>query len=138
MTKKSVFGMLFAVLLAAAGCNSGSCSRPSQIALSEKDDGRQLQLVRGDTLTVELKSNPTTGYRWRIADADKNGVLKAGTDEFIAPNTDLCGAPGRQRLSFTSAKAGETTLHLVYVRPWEKGTPPAQSFRVTVSVAEPR
>ena len=136
MTKKSVLGMLFAALLAAAGCHSGSCS-PSRIALTEKDDGRQLQLVRGDTLTVELKSNPTTGYCWLFA-ANEYDVLRVETTEFIAPDTDRCGAPGRERLRFKAVKAGETTLHLVYVRPWEKKAPPAQSFRVKVSVAEPR
>ena len=142
MSRKKTFGNLFAVLLLAAA--AGCCAEPprpagpeaARIRLTEKDDGRQLQLVRGDTLTVELESNPTTGYRWQIADAGKNGVLKAESVEFLAPETDRCGAPGREKLSFVPAAAGETTLRLVYVRPWEKDQPPARSFRVTVSVAE--
>ena len=140
----SMSGKLFAVLLAAVA--AGCCSKPacpadpeaSRIVLTEKDNGRQLRLTYGDTLTVELKSNPSTGYRWQTADAGENGVLKAEKDEFIAPDTTRCGAPGLQRLSFTPAAPGETTLHLVYVRPWQKNAPPARSFRVTVSVVESR
>ena len=139
----SMSGKLFAVLFAAAA--AGCCSEPacpadpgsSRIALTEKDNGRQLRLTRGDMLTVELKSNPTTGFRWQTADANNNGVLKAEKDEFVAPDTTRCGAPGLQRLSFTPITAGETVLRLVYARPWEKGAPPARSFHVTVSVVEP-
>lgn len=139
MTKMKLPVKLFAVLLAAAaaGCNSvppgPAAPVPARITLTEKNNGGRLELARGDTLTVDLKSNPTTGYRWQTA-APADGVLKAVSDEFIAPDTGLCGAPGRQRLSFTSEAAGETTLRLVYVRPWEKGAPPARSFSVTITV----
>jgi len=129
--KFGIVSIAAAALLTAAGCASGS---PAHRELTAGDDGGRLRLFAGDTLTVELASNPTTGYRWQVAEPGSPEVLKATGDEFVAPAGDRCGAPGRQRLSFTAAAPGETTLRLVYVRPWEKGAPPARSFRAALTV----
>ena len=146
MPKMNDLAKFFALLLfaaAAAGCGTPAepqCSpappEPSRIYLSKRDDGRQLRLSVGDTLTVELKSNPTTGFRWMVPEEGAKDVLKLNSDEFFAPGTDLCGAPGRQKLSFTAASPGETELRIVYIRPWKKDAPPAQKFTVKVVVAE--
>ena len=132
--KSGIAHIVAAALLtaAAAGCASGP---PTHCELTEKDDGRRLRLIAGDTLTVDLAGNPTTGYRWQVAEPESPEVLKATDDEFVAPTADRCGAPGRQRLSFTAAAPGETTLRLVYVRPWEKGAAPVRSFRAELSVS---
>ncbi len=131
MSKK--WGKLFAGLLIVAMAGCAECPT-ANYELTADDNGRQLQLLTGDTLSVELKSNPTTGYRWQFVAPDDPGVLNSTGDEFIAPQTERCGAPGRQKLSFTAAASGETVLRLDYVRPWEKDTPPMQSFRVPVVV----
>ena len=138
MSDMKRWGKLLAALLiaATAGCAATSPA-PTHCELTAEDDGRQLQLAVGDTFSVELKSNPTTGYRWQIADAPNDGVLTAAGDEFIGPDTDSCGAPGRQKLSFRAAAPGETALKLVYVRPWEKGRPSVRSFRLHVTVERP-
>ena len=114
------------------------CSTPSEkkeILLTERDTDRPLTLAAGGSFAVELKSNPTTGYRWQAEPARSGeALLKPERDDFIAPQGELCGAPGRQRLTFTALKPGRTTLHLVYIRPWEKPPRPAATFQVPVTV----
>ena len=132
------WGKLLAALLVAAtaGCAATSPA-PTHCELTAKDDGRQLRLALGDVFSVELASNPTTGFHWQLADAGSSGVLAPAGDEFHAPDTERCGTPGVQKLSFRAAAPGETVLKLVYVRPWEKNRPPMRSFQVTVTVDRP-
>jgi len=52
-----------------------------------------------------------------------------GKIEF-APESGLLGAPGKQILRFEAVGLGQSTLKLVYHRPWEKGVEPAREFSV--------
>ena len=139
MKKVGTLGKLFAALLfaAAAGCAATQPSGPEPRVLAAKDDGGELRLAVGETFSVELESNPSTGFHWQLADAGSSGVLKPAGDEFHAPDTERCGAPGVQKLSFRAAAPGEAVLKLVYVRPWEKNRPPMRSFQVKVTVERP-
>lgn len=47
----------------------------------------------------------------------------------------MVGGSGTQTLTFVASKAGEGDLKLIYFRSWEKDTPPAESFTVTVKIA---
>ncbi len=42
-------------------------------------------------------------------------------------------APGRQTFEFTPRKPGTTVLELAYVRSWDKGAPPIETYELTVS-----
>lgn len=108
---------------------------PSHYELTEKDSGRTLHLEKGDTFTIVLESNPTTGYQWNFGapPCDKQ-VMSLRDDRSIQPDTQLCGAPGKRSLSFQAEGAGRTGLNLVYVRPWEKDRKPAREFNLTVIV----
>lgn len=103
--------------------------------LTEKDSGRILHVDKGDTFTVLLPSNPTTGFSWDFSEPlhDKNVMILRG-DEYIRPNEQLCGAPGKRSLTFLAEGSGRTELKLVYRRPWEKDKQPAEKFNVTVVV----
>ena len=127
------------ILFALCAAMLGGCSTPSgkkEILLTERDADRPLTLAAGDSFAVELKSNPTTGYRWQSEPARPgDGLLQQDRDDFAAPQGgELCGAPGRQRLTFSARKPGQTTLRLVYIRPWEKPPRPVAAFQVPVTV----
>ena len=127
------------ILLAAfcAAMLSGCATAPEkkEIILTERDAGRPLTLATGESFTVDLKSNPSTGYRWQTEPPRPgNGLLAPERDDFTAPRGDFCGAPGRQRLTFSARKPGQTTLRLIYIRHWEKPPRPAATFKVPVTV----
>jgi Chagasin family peptidase inhibitor I42 len=48
------------------------------------------------------------------------------------------GSPGFQIFPFKASKPGESTLVLSYFRPFEKNTPPAKTFRLTLTVESRR
>lgn len=60
-----------------------SPSGKREVIISAKDDDGQVMLGVGETLVLSLGSNPTTGYRWEIAEIDE-AVLKLTHYEYQA------------------------------------------------------
>jgi inhibitor of cysteine peptidase len=103
------------------------------LELSAKDDGKTFALLAGDRLIVSLKSNPSTGYTWRIAQDDRQHLQPLG-QVYNRPKDAMPGAPGRQVFRFQAGSPGTTTLELDYARQWEKNVPPAETFSITVTI----
>jgi inhibitor of cysteine peptidase len=84
---------------------------------------------------VTLFSNGTTGFSWDenalIADA---GIVQQLKHEVIAADSNALGAPGAEQWTFQTEKAGTTTVHLEYSRPWEGGEKGVYTFDMTVTV----
>ena len=89
------------------------------------------RLSVGDLARLELISNATTGYTWVV---DDNEYFALVSDEYIAPDTGLIGAPGMQVFTFRALAEGSAELILRYVRPWETGTAPAQTITIRITV----
>lgn len=122
-----------------------SDSSPNQPALAtvdktvtKADNGSLVPLKLGDTLSVALDSNPSTGYSWQVGAVDKAVLEQLGPPQFALPSgtTPKPGAGGTQTFNFNAVGKGQTTLTFDYVRPWEKDvTPtPPNVFTVTVTV----
>lgn len=69
-------------------------------------------------ITIELDSNPTTGYIWSWSQ-DGTGSLSLVDESFIEPSTPMLGAGGKQVFVFSGGAPGEVTLTFIYARPWE-------------------
>ena len=121
---------LLVALTVATACSA----QQQEIKASIADDGREMQLKKGQTLLVTLEGNPTTGYSWEVAEPlDEQVLRQAGEAEFKAESEAL-GAGGVQILRFEAVNAGQTTLKLVYNRPWEKGVEPLETYSIQVVV----
>lgn len=88
----------------------------------------------GQQLVVSLPGNPTTGFTWEVAQIDESILSQDGATTF-QPDSSAIGAGGTITLRFETKAAGESPLTLIYHRPFEPNTPPAQTFSVTVQVA---
>lgn len=99
------------------------------------DPTRPVAVNAGQTFTLRLRSNPTTGYIWELADPLKEGVLSLIGRKYQADKTDRVGASGTEIWTFKAGGTGEARINLQYVRPWEKDTPPVQTtqFRINVN-----
>lgn len=91
----------------------------------------------GETVTVTLDGNPTTGFTWNVASVSSDAV-KVSTAIMPAKlkkgEPPVCGAPAPTQVTFTGVKPGKSTVVLEYKRTWE--TEPAartMTFVVTVS-----
>lgn len=103
---------------------------PDTLMLGAADDGRQIVLAAGQTISITLEANPSTGYRWEVDSPDQAIMRQVGT-RFEQPAGRL-GAPGKQILELAAVRAGQETLRLVYRRPWEKGVQPFKAFSLLV------
>jgi predicted secreted protein len=89
----------------------------------------------GSTFTIDLASNQTTGYSWRLVKAPSKAVLVSLGSTFAGPTEGRLGMGGIETWTFRAIGAGKVTLVLEYVRPWEKGTKPAKTQAFVVSVS---
>jgi inhibitor of cysteine peptidase len=97
--------------------------------LTAENAGQTIEMNVGDTLSVELEGNPTTGFTWEVAEMDLSVLKQIGETEFET-DSDLVGAGGVLTLRFEAIGSGQTTLKLVYHRPWEQDVPPEKTFEV--------
>ncbi len=121
--------LLVAVVLAAVS----GCAAKAALALEAKDNGREIELQKGQSLAISLEGNPSTGYTWEMAESEVSILRQVGEIEFKA-ESDLVGAPGTQTLHFEAVESGQTELKLVYHRPWEQGVEPLETFTIQVTV----
>ena len=61
-------------------------------------------------------------------------IIKPSGEPEFKPSSDALGPAGKYILRFEAVAAGQTALKLIYHRPFEKDTPPAQIYDVTVTV----
>jgi len=123
---------------AESGSQASAAPASNTVAVDETSDGGAVTLSVGQELVIALAANPTTGFSWQVDRIDEAVLRQAGDAEF-RPATSapgLAGAPSIETLRFQAAGAGETTLTLVYRRPFEAAeTPtPENSFTLRVTV----
>ena len=123
-----VLMVVLGIVVGAAGCN------PKAISLGADADGAQVELAVGERLVIRLDGNPSTGYTWEVKEGAGTILAQVGETEFEGGDPSLVGSGGTQTLTFEAARAGTTTLVLVYHRPWEVGVEPVDTFTVTVTV----
>jgi len=128
------FGPIAPLILLVALTVVAGCRPQQEVKVGIDDNGREVQLKKGQTLIVTLEANPTTGYSWEVAEPlDEQVLRQVGEPEFKAESEAL-GAGGVQTLRFKAVKAGRTILKLVYHRPWEKGVEPLDTYSLQVVV----
>jgi len=140
--------LLAGALALTSAAQSSSPPAPVEIVVDREDQGARVQLREGDTLVITLESNPSTGYGWEmkqpLLSSESLPVLRQIGDEYqpretLGPSSTegagaplpLLGAPMTQVLRFEAMRAGQTSLDLVYRRPWED-VPPLDSFSIEV------
>ncbi len=109
--------ILFALLV--------SCAHRPAIVLTETDDRSRVAIDAGETLEIRLASNPTTGYRWALANPVEHLELVGGEASFEPSARALPGAGGHEIFRFRAKAAGREAVELRYARPWENDAPPA-------------
>ena len=94
-----------------------------------------MQVTAGETFTVTLGSNQTTGFRWtELATISDQTVLQQLEHKYVPPQTDRLGAGGEEVWTFKALKAGSSTVSMDYSRPWEGGEKGVWAYTLTVAV----
>lgn len=97
---------------------------------------RAVEVATGDSFTVTLCSNQTTGFSWsEQAQIGDQTLLQQTGHEFISPGEKgLLGAAGEEVWTFQALNKGEATVSMEYSRPWEGGEKGTWTFNLTVVV----
>ena len=122
--------VVLGVLVLASGCG------PTEIEVGRTESGGTLSMAPGDILVVSLPSNPTTGYSWQVIAVDATTLVQQGEPVYVqSPGAGgSVGAGGTEVFRFEAARAGTVTLTLGYLRPWEEGIPPVETFTIAVVI----
>jgi inhibitor of cysteine peptidase len=111
-----------------------ACTSPQSATLASADNGSKVVVRVGGQIIIKLNGNPSTGYTWEATDLDATMFKQAGDPVFSSSNPGLVGSGGTLTLTFTTLKAGTSTLTLAYHRPWETGVAPTNTYSVSVTV----
>lgn len=94
-----------------------------------------LTLYRGQELSLSLRSNPSTGFRWEVKEA-ASGVLKSlGPEVYSNPeDAALVGSAGQSTWRYKAQNSGNGRLLMIYHQPWEPNVAPASTFDCAIRV----
>jgi inhibitor of cysteine peptidase len=106
---------------------------PREVQLTDADNGKTIELKKGQVSRITLAANPTTGYTWEVVEGDEKVVRQLGEIAF-KPESEALGAGGVQIIRLEVVNTGQTTLKLVYHRPWETDVEPLKTFSLTIKV----
>lgn len=108
-----------------------SGTRETELQLNIEDNGKTFEVPLDGTISVQLDSNRTTGFRWNNTTKAKEFRLQ-GEVQYEANNSRI-GSGGIATATFQPLQAGKGMLTLEYKRPFET-KPAAKTFQVTINV----
>lgn len=74
-------------------------------------------LTVGEEFTIELPSNPTTGYRWfmLVNQSPKERWIELVKSEYVPDQPILLGSGGKEKLTFKAMRPTEATTREFYL-----------------------
>lgn len=135
----TVLGLVVAlVAIVIAGCGSDADTAGGPLQLGESDNGKAFTVGVGETITVVLAGNPTTGYAWNADLSEEAAALleSAGEPEYVADAVDenIVGSGGTYTFTFTAKAKGEADLDLIYWRSFEPDVEPVDTFTAKIAI----
>ena len=119
-------GLAIALALSGAACTGG----PDPFS----DPSVPIHIAAENGFALQLESNASTGYAWRLARPLNEAVIVLLESRY-RPGADVRpGAAGVEVWRFRAVAKGETTIALEYVRSWETGVPANRTADFTVIV----
>ncbi len=119
------------VALIAASCGNGGASGD---VVTEDDSGTEILMGSGESVTIELGANASTGYGWVVAEPTPFGVVEIVESRYDEPDTDLVGAPGTQVYVIEAVREGAGILRLEYLRSFDEPPVPAKVVEYIIRV----
>lgn len=102
--------------------------------IMDADNGKTIKMAVPTSFNVALKGNATTGFQWKLDKIDGDAVQQKGKTDYVPDKhkEGMTGSGGAFIFSFNVTKAAKTKIRLIYVRPWEKDTPPAKTYELVI------
>jgi predicted secreted protein len=97
--------------------------------LTAADDGREINLRQGQTVSVVLASNHSTGFAWAVTNPTAGVIVPEGKGLYAVKS----GSRGTETWRFLAMKPGRQTIRMEYRREWTQNMP-ERTFRFTAIV----
>jgi len=107
---------------------------PVEIHVTSGDANKEIKAHVGEIIVIEIEGNATTGYLWDEMPGRSDSVLESQGHEYKARDYQIgmVGVGGKALFRYLVKAPGKTEIVLGYARPWEKDTPPVQTFNVKI------
>jgi len=127
-------GAALAVAVAVLGVAGPASAAPAKpkVTLTITELPGQVRLVPGEAVKVRLSTNVTTGYSWSTKVVGKKASVSVGKGIYLAPTTDLVGAPGTTTWLVTAEKTGTGVVKFLTTPPGEDTTSVVGTLTVIV------
>lgn len=122
-------------LLNCVAGNSIPASAPADHTVTEDDNGKEIQVAPGDTLTVRLGAQLGTGYGWDVTSGP--GSLLEQTNQRPKIESNRNPKPGSSEIEvfqFTARRRGRVRLGFAYRRPADKESDAQKTFHVLIDI----
>jgi inhibitor of cysteine peptidase len=129
--------LIIAAVVGVTGASAGNGDGKST-TIDSSYSGTTVELAVGDTLIIELKSNPSTGFSWILVQNTDETVLQETGHDFILDETadpPMPGSGGTEVWNFKALAAGETNISLEYSQPWDGGIKAEKTFDLKVVIS---
>jgi inhibitor of cysteine peptidase len=100
---------------------------------------QSIRVTIGETITVTLRENPSTGFRWSLSEPESSNLsIVTISDAGFEPSAGSppIGAPGSRRWRIKGVRAGSARAVFRYSRPWEQAAP-IHRHKLTIEVTGP-
>jgi len=106
------------------------------IVVTDTNANAPLLILRGQWVIFRLPSNPSTGFRWTLANEPDARLSIHGEPILVRTLQARLGAPGNEVWSLSATQSGEYTLQFVYRRPWEPISSAEKTLKFILQVAQ--
>jgi inhibitor of cysteine peptidase len=137
--KLVILGVLALMSLSLLACTTVASADSVAVSVNDFDSQnniiKEITVSAGGSFKVSLESNATTGFSWpEQAEIGNTAIVKQTDHKYLAPTSDLMGAPGKEVWTFKALQKGTTVIAMEYSRPWEGGEQADWTFNLTVTV----
>ncbi len=123
----------FTVNVVAADAQDGA------VIIDDSGADQTFNVVEGQDVVVQLSTNPSTGYDWEVTSTNRTFGNPMSRD-YVSDDSGPVGSGGVTRFVWSTggvlSKLGSHTVVLGYMRSWEEGVEPVETFSFTVNVVE--
>jgi predicted secreted protein len=118
------------LLVAGTGGGDGGPSGPGVYT----DPGKTIRLQTGDEFSIELESDPSTGFNWVLTEQLKSSVVRMVRVSYRPPDPPVPGTPGTDVWAFRATGPGTAEITLGYVKQSVTPSETAEERTFTVEV----
>ncbi len=101
------------------------------VTLTQEDKGRSIAVAVGQTIAINLRENPSTGFRWAMEQGNDK-ILEPLAATYVQEPGSTVGQGGVRIWEFKAAKEGSVRLAFKLWRAWEGDASLAERFDVMI------